>query len=113
KLVASRAKMLAERERARRAEATATLEQLKASLIAGRFDLALNNMSQGLCFFDGEQRLVVWNRRYTEAYDLPPDSLRPGMLLKEVIALRYAAGSAPAMTKEAYHDWRNNVQGFD
>jgi diguanylate cyclase (GGDEF)-like protein/PAS domain S-box-containing protein len=113
KLVASRAKMLAERERARRAEATATLEQLKASLIAGRFDLALNNMSQGLCFFDGEQRLVVWNRRYTEAYDLPPDSLRPGMLLKEVIDLRYAAGSAPAMTKEAYHDWRNNVQGFD
>ena len=113
KLVASRAKISAERERARRAEAAATREQSKASQIAEHFDLALNNMSQGLCLFDGEQRLVVWNRRYTEAYDLPPDSLRPGMLLKEVIDLRYAVGSAPAMTKEAYHDWRNNVQGFD
>jgi diguanylate cyclase (GGDEF)-like protein/PAS domain S-box-containing protein len=113
KLVASRERISAERERARRAETAATREQSKASQIAERFDLALNNMSQGLCFFDGEQRLVVWNRRYTEAYDLPPDSLRPGMLLKEVIDLRYAAGSAPAMTKEAYHDWRSNVQGFE
>jgi hypothetical protein len=23
------------------------------------FDTAINNMSQGLCFFDGEQRLIV------------------------------------------------------
>ena len=28
-----------------------------------RFDAALNNMSQGLCMFDGEQRLVVCNAR--------------------------------------------------
>jgi diguanylate cyclase (GGDEF)-like protein/PAS domain S-box-containing protein len=113
KLVASRAKTLAQRERARRAETVAIREQVKANEIADRFDTALNNMSQGLCFFDGEQRLIVWNRRYTEAYDLPADSLRSGMLLKEVIDLRYAVGSAPAMTKEAYHDWRNNVQGFN
>jgi diguanylate cyclase (GGDEF)-like protein/PAS domain S-box-containing protein len=113
KLVTSRERIFAERERARRAEAAAIKEQVKANEFAERFDTALNNMSQGLCFFDGEQRLIVWNRRYTEAYDLPPDSLRPGMLLKEVVDLRYAAGSAPAMTKEAYHDWRQNVQGFD
>ena len=29
-----------------------------------RFDAALNNMSQGLCMFDGERRLVVSNARY-------------------------------------------------
>jgi len=110
KLVASRAKTFAERERARRAEAVAKREQVKANEIADRFDTALNNMSQGLCFFDGEQRLIVWNRRYREIYDLPPDSLRPGMLLKEVIDLRYEAGSCPAMAKEDYHRWRNNIQ---
>jgi diguanylate cyclase (GGDEF)-like protein/PAS domain S-box-containing protein len=110
KLVASRAKTLAERERARRAEAAAIREQVKANEIADRFDTALNNMSQGLCFFDGEQRLIVWNRRYVEMYDLPPGSLRTGMFLKDVIDLRYAAGSSPAMTKEEYHRWRNNVQ---
>ena len=27
-----------------------------------RRDLALNNMIQGLCMFDGQHRLVVWNR---------------------------------------------------
>ena len=113
KLVASRAKIFAERERARRAEAVATHEQANASRIAGRFDLALNNMSQGLCFFDGDRRLVVWNRRYTEIYDLPPDSLRTGMRLNEIIDLRYAAGSAPAMTKEQYVRWRNNIQVSD
>jgi diguanylate cyclase (GGDEF)-like protein/PAS domain S-box-containing protein len=110
KLVASRAKTVAERERARRAETAAIREQLKANEIADRFDTALNNMSQGLCFFDGEQRLIVWNRRYNEIYDLPPDSLRPGMLLREIIDSRYAAGSAPAMAKDAYHQWRNNIQ---
>jgi PAS domain-containing protein len=29
-------------------------------------DSALNNMSQGLCMFDAEARLVVCNRRYIE-----------------------------------------------
>jgi diguanylate cyclase (GGDEF)-like protein/PAS domain S-box-containing protein len=110
KLVASRAKTLAKGERARRAEAVAIREQVKAKEIADRFDRALNNMSQGLCFFDGEQRLVVWNRHYVEMYDLAADSLRPGMLLKEIIDLRYAAGSSPAMTKGEYHSWRSNIQ---
>lgn len=109
KLVASRAKVLAERERARRAEAAAVREQAKANAIAGRFDTALNNMSQGLCFFDGGQRLIVCNRRYIEMYELPPGSIQPGMLLKEVIDLRFRAGSFPAMTKEEYHQWRNGV----
>ncbi len=107
--VASRAKLLAERERARRAEAAALDEQAKANEIAGRFDTALNNMSQGLCFFDGEQRLIVCNRRYIEMYDLPLDSVRPGMLLKEIIDLRFSAQSFPAMTTEDYHRWRNTV----
>ncbi|HET7887178.1 MAG TPA: EAL domain-containing protein [Bradyrhizobium sp.] len=113
KLVTSREKIFAERERAKRAEIAAVREQVKANEIADRFDTALNNMSQGLCFFDGEQRLIVWNRRYTETYDLAPDSLRPGMHLREVVDLRYAVGTAPAMTKEAYHHWRDHVQGAD
>ena len=37
-----------------------------------RFDAALNNMSQGLCMFDGERKLVVCNARYVQMYDCPP-----------------------------------------
>src|SRR5437764_13348921 len=74
-----------------------------------RFEIALENMSQGLCFFDGSQRLIVSNRRYAELYDLPPDRLRQGTTLREIIEMRFAAGSCPQMTQEEYHAWHNNV----
>jgi PAS domain-containing protein len=35
-------------------------------------DTALKNMSQGLCMFDSEQRLVIANARYAEMYGLTP-----------------------------------------
>jgi diguanylate cyclase (GGDEF)-like protein len=108
-LVASREMLQTESERARNAEATAVEEQAKTREIADRFDSALNNMSQGLCFFDGEQRLIVCNRRYLDMYGLPPESVKPGTMLREIVDLRFAAGSFPAMTKDEYLIWRNGV----
>src|SRR6185503_18161753 len=58
-----------------------------------RLDAALNNIGQGVAMFDGQQRLVVANRRYAEIYRLPPDQVTPGMSLEEVMALRAAAGT--------------------
>jgi len=78
-----------------------------------QFDIAINNMSQGLCFFDGSQRLIICNNRYPEMYNLDPASVVPGMTLREVIDLRYAAGSFPAMSQEQYHAWRNEVAVVD
>lgn len=43
-----------------------------------RFNVALNNMSQGLCMFDADKRLVVYNDHYAELYSLPPELLVPG-----------------------------------
>lgn len=74
-----------------------------------QFDMAINNMTEGLCFFDGAQRLLVCNRRYIEMYGLEPDRIRPGMNLREIIDLRFEAGSFPAMSQEEYHHWRSNV----
>jgi diguanylate cyclase (GGDEF)-like protein/PAS domain S-box-containing protein len=108
-LVASRAKLLAQSRRARTAEMTAMKEQAKAREISDRFDMALNNMSQGLCFFDGEQRLIVCNRRYIDMYDLCAESVAPGMLLAEIVDLRLEAGSFPAMTRDGYLDWRSRL----
>jgi diguanylate cyclase (GGDEF)-like protein len=108
-LVASRAMLQAEGERARNAESAALSEQAKAREIADRFDTALNNMSQGLCFFDGEQRLIVCNRRYLDMYGLPTDSVKSGTSLREIVDLRFAIGSSPAMSKEEYLVWRNRV----
>jgi PAS domain S-box-containing protein len=88
-------------------------QQEELSLRNLQFDAALNNMSQGLCFFDGAQRLIVCNRRYTEMYGLDADRVRPGTTLREIIDLRFEAGSGPLMTRDEYHAWRNSVAVAD
>ena len=74
-----------------------------------RFDTALNNMSGGLCFFDGDQRLIVCNRRYVEMYGLDPARVVPGMTFRAIVEWRYAAGTSPAMSREQYLVWRDNI----
>ena len=86
-------------------------EQLRRSNL--QFDMAVNNMSQGLCFFDGAQRLMVCNDRYLEMYGLDPEQIRPGITLREIIDLRFEVGSFPAMSKEEYHAWRNSIAVSD
>jgi diguanylate cyclase (GGDEF)-like protein len=79
-----------------------------------QFDAALNNMSQGVCFFDGAQCLIVCNKRYVEMYGLDPQRVRAGTSLREIIDLRCEAGSGPnKMSADDYHAWRNRVATFD
>ena len=40
-----------------------------------QLDAALNNMSQGLCMFDGEARLIVCNHRYLQMSGLSVSDL--------------------------------------
>jgi PAS domain-containing protein len=74
-----------------------------------QFDTAINNMSQGLCFFDSDHRLIVWNDRFVEIYNIPAERVYPGMKLTEIVDLRMEAGSFPAMTREEYIRWRSDV----
>jgi diguanylate cyclase (GGDEF)-like protein/PAS domain S-box-containing protein len=107
--VASRVRLTAQRERLRVARQAALAEQDKERDLAGRFDTAMNNMSQGLCFFDGQHRLVAWNNRYVEMYGLDPARVKRGTTLKEIVDLRYEAGRAARMTAEKYHSWRSEL----
>jgi diguanylate cyclase (GGDEF)-like protein len=74
-----------------------------------QFDTAINNMSQGLCFFDSNRQLIVCNDRYVEMYDLPRDRVGPGTPLSDIVDMRFEVGSCPAMTPEAYLEWRGKV----
>src|SRR5216683_1866807 len=74
-----------------------------------QFDTAINNMSQGLCFFDAAHRLIVCNDRYVDMYDLPRDRIGPGTPLAEIVDLRFEVGSFPAMSREEYLHWRTKV----
>jgi signal transduction histidine kinase len=57
------------------------------------FDAALNNMIQGLCMFDKEQRLIVCNRRYLDMYGFSPDVVKPGILLRDIMKYSVSLGN--------------------
>ena len=58
-----------------------------------RIRIALDNMSQGLCMFDRNERLVVCNTRYREMYNLPEDRVRIGTSLAELLEYRITLGT--------------------
>jgi diguanylate cyclase (GGDEF)-like protein len=66
------------------------------------FDAAINNMGQGLCMFDANRRLIVSNRLYATMYRIPPETIKPGMLLEEIVALRLSHGNEPIAGDAGY-----------
>ena len=57
-----------------------------------RFTTALENMTHGLCMFDGSKRLVICNERYASLYRLPPELLKAGTSHEAIIANRVMNG---------------------
>jgi diguanylate cyclase (GGDEF)-like protein/PAS domain S-box-containing protein len=57
-----------------------------------QLDAAIENMSHGLAMFDRDQRLIVCNNLYAEFYGLPPELVRPGTLLSEIVEYRVSRG---------------------
>ncbi|MBI1203556.1 MAG: EAL domain-containing protein [Rhodopseudomonas sp.] len=55
---------------------------------------ALNNMSHGLCMFDADGKLVIFNARFLEIYGLADGRLKPGMTTPEMMALGGIDGTA-------------------
>ena len=58
-----------------------------------RMRVAINNMSQGLCMFDGNERLVVCNQRYMDMYKVSGDIVNPGITLQNLLEYRIRNGS--------------------
>jgi diguanylate cyclase (GGDEF)-like protein/PAS domain S-box-containing protein len=77
--------MEARRELIARSEAEITKQ-------AERLKAAVDNMSQGLCMYDAEQRLIISNDRYAEIYGIPPEQIHAGMSVREILELRLATG---------------------
>jgi diguanylate cyclase (GGDEF)-like protein/PAS domain S-box-containing protein len=55
-----------------------------------RLDAALDNMSQGLCLFDAQNRLEVVNRRFFEIFGLSRDKIQPGITFRSILELSAA-----------------------
>jgi methyl-accepting chemotaxis protein len=57
-----------------------------------RLSSAVDNMSQGLNVFDAQGHITLLNRRYLEMYKLPPEVVKPGCTLQELIQVRKDTG---------------------
>jgi diguanylate cyclase (GGDEF)-like protein/PAS domain S-box-containing protein len=57
-----------------------------------QLDIALNTMIHGLCMFDPEGRIVLFNRRYTEMMALDAEQLR-GLLFRDLLKRRHSTGA--------------------
>ena len=77
------------------AKRTAELKARELDLQAQnvRFDIAINNMTQGLLLYDSSERLIVCNRRYIIMYGLSPDVVKPGLSFRDLIQHRKETGS--------------------
>jgi diguanylate cyclase (GGDEF)-like protein len=60
---------------------------------ANRFDIALNNMSHGLCMLDPQDRLQVWNERFLELLHLQNAPVRVGMRIPQLVRHSIRAGN--------------------
>src|ERR1700680_1630054 len=89
--------------RFRRAQSTGGLSD-KGKLL----ELPLNNMPQGVVMFDAKARLVVCNDRYLKIYDLPPNIVKPGARLADIVRLRAKSGSLPDdPNKQVASSWKS------
>jgi diguanylate cyclase (GGDEF)-like protein/PAS domain S-box-containing protein len=60
-----------------------------------RLDGAINNMIQGLCMFDAQNRLLVWNERYRAMYNIDPRHIWRDCTIRDLLDARIAAGTFP------------------
>jgi PAS domain S-box-containing protein len=96
---------------AERAEAAANLERIveeRTAELARRGAISqavFDNMSQGVCMFDGDRRLAMWNRHFEELLRLPPELLSHETTFDEFVQFCAARGDygpagADAMVRE-------------
>ncbi|MEQ1524707.1 MAG: PAS-domain containing protein, partial [Aestuariivirga sp.] len=84
----------------------ATIAALQAQAL--RYETIIDKISQGVCFFDGEKRLILGNRRYAEIYKLKLEDIPPGTSLREISERRIRVGTCP-MKLEDYLAWSKRV----
>ena len=90
----------AQYERNQRELARGSEEQLRAR--NAQLDAALENMSQALCMFDAQRKLIVCNDNYVRLFRLPPELARPGTRIEDILDHRIALGMYQGADAEAY-----------
>lgn len=82
-------------------EATSARTSRELERANTKVDAALTNMSQGLCMFGADEKLVIFNPRFAEIYGLPLDKIKTGMTTRELMALAAACTKVTNIDPEA------------
>ena len=92
-------------------EAQASSHARETSAQEARFEAALNNMSQGLCMFDADGLLQVYNRRFAEMFGEPRvgaavSEALPDVLIAGQLASGTSSREASASFTHSFEDGR-------
>src|SRR5579864_7820781 len=69
--------------------------------------VALDSVAQGVCVYDADNRVVLFNRRYLELFNMSADVIRPGISYREVLEHSAARGNlAPEVIEDL---WRTRI----
>jgi diguanylate cyclase (GGDEF)-like protein/PAS domain S-box-containing protein len=74
--------------------------------VSRNLDIALENMSQGICLFDRDQKLVLANRHYSEIFKFPEGFAAVGRPYREIVEQGYLlilADPVAAMSRAEEH----------
>ncbi len=87
-------------------EQTAVIATLEAR--SARYEAAIENVRQGVSFFDPEGRLIRSNRRFAEIYGLAAHEVMPGAALRDIAERQFVSGSGPGAVED-YIDLCNSM----
>src|ERR1700691_5045531 len=105
-------KLIAERLRRTLLDAVVTSRDM--SLLAKRFDTALNNMPHGLCMFDSKRRIVVANQKLNQQMGLAPPLELKGSAVRDLVENVVTAGLLSDIGAEGLVDSLNaRLSGSD
>jgi signal transduction histidine kinase len=65
-------------------------------------DTILANMAQGVAVYDADLRLAIYNRRYVELFDYPPELVQIGAKYEDIVRFNVARSELSEDAREAY-----------
>ena len=77
-----------------------------AHLQAQRFELAIDNMQQGIVMYDGAGRLLLANRRFSKLLGLHDEAVQAVTTYAEMVELALTQGAIAPQDMAVARDWR-------
>lgn len=103
-----RNRLAVEREQAMASLKVARDEATESSRV---LQVTFDHMAQGVAMFDGERRLLAWNRQFRDLLGLPPELLNRSTAYSDLIQFLVERGDLG--TSDSVHDMKDRLSKLD